>query len=269
MALKFFGNASRMEAVINKISAVIEPALAKAKIVTLEVGGKTIPTSEAPVDVQVAALLAANPVGGGQQEVSNLHVINANQAEQIQNLTNENATLQATVGGLQQDKIALTSRAEAAEATAGKQSAALAQKDIEIKASQDNFTRLHGEQLVFNTELSKACIAVGCLQLTDANGAAIKQTATEEQKLEAANKIPVSEKLKAYQGALNLAASNLGLSIASLPGAPLKFQQTPATGILAQYEAAKAQGAGAGVEFYRKNATAIDEAYRAKQSASK
>lgn len=245
--MKFFGNASKSETAYNEVVAALAPALARAKITTLTVEGRTVPASEAPAALQVAALLAAHPIGEGQQEVNNLHVTNANLAAQNEALTDDNATLQATVGGLQVEKQTLITRATVAEAALETSTAKCAQKDVEIQASQANFNRVDGELKSLNADISRRCLAVGCLmELKGANGAALASTATADEKQAAAERIPPAEKLASFNGAVNAALTRLGVNVATLPGAPANGTNVPAistaianANILAQLEAIK------------------------------
>lgn len=261
--MKFFGNVTKLEAAIEAADSAINPALATAKILTLKVEGKDVPASEAPLANRIAALLAVSAPGVSEQSVANLTTTNAELAARNETISTELATSNSLLGGLRQELAEQKTKLTNAEASVSTLTAEKAQLEIQRKAAQSEYERVSKEQASLNTELSRACLAIGCLQLTDANGAAIKQTSTEEQKLEAANRIPASEKLKAYQGGLNLAISNMGANISSLPGAPLKLVSS-ASGIIAQYNAEKAKGASEGVAFYRLHAAEIDAAMRDK-----
>lgn len=258
--MNFFGNVKKFEAAFAALQSVFNPALDKAGIKTLKVEGKDLPASEAPLADQAIALLAANPTGEHQQTISELHVTNASLAKRIETLESEKAVALGTVSGLQSEKQELTNRSTASEAAVQKLTAELGQTQVQLKAAQDEFNRVAREQAAFNTELSKACIAVGCLQLHDANGAALPLNASAEAKLASANLLTLSEKLKAYQGGLNTAIAATGLSVASLPGAPLQFVQSAPRGILAEHRAITDPVAKA--RHYEKHKEAIDQAYR-------
>lgn len=257
--MKFFGNVTKLEAAIEAADNAINPALTKANVLSLKVDGKDIPLSDAPLANRIAAFVAIADKGENDATVNQLTVTNAELAARNEKLSGDLATVQAFLGGAKNDNQALTNRAETAEAAVTKLTADKAQLKLELSAAQSEYQRVLTEQAAFNTELSKACLAIGCLQLTDTNGIAIKLTAPEEQRLEAANKIPPSEKLKAYQGGLNLAMTKLGLTANSLPGAPVSFVSAPA-GIVAQHNAIKDPTERA--LHYRKNKEAIDAAYR-------
>lgn len=258
-----YWNVVKANAVIEAAEAKLAPALAKANIATIPVDGKPVPAAQAPLDAQIEAVFAANPPGEASHDKSELLVTNATLADELQKREVALATANATVGSLQSEKQTFVSRAEAAEASVLTLTAEKGQLNVQLKAAQSEYDRVSREQAAFNTELSKACIAVGCLQLTDANGAALSLNASEAAKLEAANKIPLSDKLKAYQGAVNQAITATGLNVASLPGAPLKFVQSPPTGILGQYNAITDPMEK--TAFYRKHKAEIREAARATQ----
>lgn len=235
--MKFFGNVTKLEAAIEATDAVLNAALAKANVLTVSVDGKSVAMSEAPLADKARALIALNPVGESQQTVNELHVTNAGLAARLEAISNERDTANASLGALQLDKRNLTTRAEAAEASVQTLTAEKGQLGVQLRAAQSEFERVSKEQSAFNTELSKVCLAVGCLQLTDAGGAALSPNATEAAKLEAANRIPVGDKLKAYQGAVNQAITATGVTVASLPGAGMAQQATG--NILAELEAIK------------------------------
>lgn len=259
--MKFFGNVTKLEAAIEAADSAINPALAKAKILSVKVDGKDVPVSEAPLANRILALLAISEPGSHEQTVAQLTVTNAELASRNEKISGDLATATATLGGVQADLRAMTTRAENAEGSVSTLTAEKGQLAIQLKAAQDEYSRVSREQAAFNTELSKACIAVGCLQLTDANGAALSPNASEAAKLEAANRIPASDKLKAYQAGLNTAIANTGLSVAGLPGAPLKVINTPDTAILAQYDLITDPTERA--KFYKANASKIFSAMKA------
>jgi len=258
--MKFFGNVTKLEAAIEAADGVLNAALAKANVLTVSIDGKAVAVADAPLADKARALIALNPVGESQATVNELHVTNTGLAARLEGVSGERDTALASLGALQLDKSNLTTRAEAAEASVQTLTAEKGQLGVQLKAAQSEFERVSREHAGFNTELSKACIAVGCLQLTDASGAALPLAAGEAVKLEAANKLSVSDKLKAYQAGLNMAITATGLNVASLPGAPLKFTATPAAGILAQHKAITDPMAKA--QHYAKNKEAIDQAYR-------
>jgi hypothetical protein len=101
---------------------------------------------------------------------------------------------------------------------------------------------------------------VQCLTLLEADGTPLKASATEAEKLEAANRIPATEKLKAYQNGLNNAIAATGLELSRLPGATLKFVQGTPKGILAEYNAIT--DSAAKTAFYRKHKDAMHQAHR-------
>lgn len=265
--MKFFGNVTKLEAAIEAADSAINPALATAKILTLKVDGKDVPASEAPLANRISALLAVSAPGVSEQSVANLTTTNAELAARNESISTELATATSVLGGVRTELAELTTKAANLEASVSTLTAEKAQLEIHRKAAQSEYERVAKEQSTFNTEFSKACLAIGCLQLADANGTPLSPSAPEEQKLEAANKIAPAEKLKAYQGGLNLAISQMGVNTNKLPGNPLRFVKSNSE-IIARYNAEKARSAAAGVAFYRAHANEIDAAFSA-QAASK
>lgn len=259
-------NIGRANELIDSAAAVLSPALEKANIKTITVDGKPVAAATAPLADQISALIAVSATNSGSQNENELMVTNSTLAAQLEKITVELATANATVGTLQTAQTALETRASTAEAAVQTLTAEKGQLQVQLDAAKNEFTRVSREQSTFNTELSRACIAIGCLQLTDANGAALKLNATEEQKLEAANKLTASEKLKAYQGGLNLAVANMGLNVSSIPGAPLKFA-AKVGGKLAEYNAMT--NSAEKTAFYRQHKAEIDQEHREQLAAGK
>lgn len=247
---------------VDSAHAAIDPLLTKANISTITVDGKPVAAAEVPLKLKIDALAAVMPTTAGNQAENELMVTNATLAAQIEKVSGELATANATGGKLTLEARDLTTRATNAEASVQTLTAEKGQLDVQLKASNSEFSRVNTSLSAISSKLSKACIGVGCLQLLGENGGPLPANATEAQKITAADKIPIAEKLEAYQGALNTAISNVGLSVASIPGAPLKLEAGSPKGIRAQYAAIP--NASEKTAFYRANKTAIDASYREK-----
>ena len=89
----------------------------------------------------------------------------------------------------------------------------------------DNAKKLASSLADQKRELAAACISAQCLDLTDAAGRPIPDGANVETKITTAlatgpdgnPKFSFRDLLKAYRGAVNIALSRVGISLASLP----------------------------------------------------
>lgn len=217
MAIKFLANISKANAQLQAGHEAIDPALASAKISTLKVDGKDVPASEAPLSVKIAALANLTAAGEKSQDVSELIATNGHIAAKVETLEGDLATAQGLVASQTQKISALEGQLATASATVDRQTASGAQDGMLLKASNGEVSRLTKEIAAVNTDLSKLCLEYGCLDLTTVDGKLLAKDAAEDVKLEAANRVPIADKLKASKGAVNAAMRNLGLNTNQLP----------------------------------------------------
>lgn len=217
MAIKFLADITKANSQIKTGHEVIDPALATAKISTLKVDGKDVPASEAPLPVKIAALAALVGSGEKSQEVSELIATNGQIAARVESLEGELATATGTVSAQTQKITALESELFTANANVERLTASGAQDGGLLKASNGEVHRITKELAMVNTELSKQCLEYGCLDLTTEDGKLLAKDASEADRLAAANRIPIADKLKASKGAVNVAMHKLGLSVGDLP----------------------------------------------------
>lgn len=211
--MKFFNSVNKANAELSSAEEAMKPDLEKAGITSAQREGKTIPIAEATLAEKYAALRASQPSGtdleGRASLLESNHVIatRCDKAEtdlaiaqtNVATLTRENATLKTSNE---------THEASVATLTAEKSN----QINLRDAAVKEN-SRLEKECSVWNTELSKLCIAANCLDLK------LDEKASAEQKLAAAQAVPWSEKLTAYRGAVNAAIAKTGVSFDTMPQA--------------------------------------------------
>jgi hypothetical protein len=252
---KFF-NIGKANAEIESAEAAIAPAIAKSNITTITVDGKPMAAGDAPLAAKISALLAANPPGAGAQNVSDVLVSNDILAKQLEKVSGENALAQTSVGNLLREKAALETTVEEALASVGTLTAEKADLNNRLTAAMNQFSASAREMTGFNDQLSKLCLDAGCLEL----GLAVDASA--EQKQAAAAAIPVGDKLKSYQGAVNAALARLGIDAAKVPngGPGASGQSVTQIAIAKQYAAITDPTER--VRFYRANKDAIDAGYR-------
>jgi len=248
MARKQSWNPRPLLAELSAADDVINPLLDAAKITSIKVSGADRPASDAPLPDRISAFANVTKTGATSADAVELATLNGQITAQLEKSDGELAVAKSSVATLTQEKTALTadlatSRTSvdtltASNAELGNRNTVLA-KNLEISAGNMN---------ALNRTLSQFCLRADCLSLVGEDGKAFGKDATEEHKLLAADKIPVSEKFTALFGAVNAAVAKTGVSFAALPtavpggtqaGAP-KFKS--ATELCAAAVAAKAQG---------------------------
>lgn len=124
----------------------------------------------------------------------------------------ELAQLKADVTGTIEQLKADLATAATTIASLGNEKAAL---EATISELTSKLSDQNKEFLGFNELLSDACLNGGLLDLK------LAADATPEQKRTAALAVPVADKFKAYQGALNAAFAKANLPNSTLPAAPV------------------------------------------------
>lgn len=194
------------------------PLMAKAGLKTIVMDGKTVSVADAPLDALILALAAVNPIDEAQQKASEMVQANADIAARLEKAESDLTVANATAGGLRNQVGALTERANTAEGTVSRLTAERQSMDLEMRSLKSENTRITSEFLEINNGLSNFCMDVQCLtDLRDKDGKIIPTTSSATEKLAAANLIKPPERFAAARGALNLAASRIGVVISQLP----------------------------------------------------
>lgn len=220
MALKIF-NILKANAEIAGADAAITPALATAGITVIKVEGKDVPAGEAPLAAKISALLAVAPPGASTQQISDVLLSNDALSKQLETVTAENVLNKASAQALTTEKATLNLSLTTANASVNALTASNADLANRNKIAGEQFAAKQGELIAVNRDISRLCVSANCLELVGEDGKPLAKDATDEQKLAAADKVPVADKLKAFSGAVNAAMAKTGLSFATLPtGAP-------------------------------------------------
>ncbi len=259
MAFKFH-SISKADKEITSADAIIDPALASSGITTIQVEGKQFPASEAPLASKISALIAVNPPGAGTQQISDVLVSNDVISKELEKVSTELTISKNSVAVLTQDNANLKQSEGVAQASVSKLTAENAEQKNRLEAAINQFTSNAKEIASVNREVSKACVACGCLDLQGEDGKPLAADATEEAKLAAADKISVSDKLKSYQGAVNAAVAKIGVLPSSIPSANATLANVGNLAVRKQYEAIT--DSQERVAFYRANKSAIDATYK-------
>ena len=210
-------NVGKANAIIDSANAAADAGLTSAKITTLKVDGKDVPAVEAPLDAKISAVSALVTSGDKTQDVSELIASNGQIAAQVEDLTAKNVTLTATSSAQVQKITALETELALSKTSVATLTAEVSGSKNLLAASGNENVRVTGLLNAANAEISKQCIAVNCLTLTDGDGKPLVKDATDAAKLEAANKIPVAEKITALMGAIHSSAANIGVDLKKVP----------------------------------------------------
>lgn len=210
-------NIGKANAEISAADAAINPLLESAKITTIKVDGKDLPASDAPLADKISALAAVSKPGVANQDISELVTSNDLISKQLEDATGKLAVSNSSVAKLQQDNAALTSQLQTSQSSVSNLTAANAELQNRHDASIRQVGELTKQVNGINAEVSKQCLEYGCLDLTTEDGKLLAKDASADEKLAAANRIPIADKLKASKGATNAAMAKLGLPVGDLP----------------------------------------------------
>jgi hypothetical protein len=235
-------NFKKNNAELSAADAAIAPLLTAAKISTVAVEGKDIPVADAPLDARIAALGKLISTGDKTEDSAELVKANGELAGQVEALEGKLTVANATISAQTQKIAALENGSNTASASVTKLTTDLGAANTLLEASNKEVTRLLAVISAESLELSNDCIDAKCLDLRDGEGKPLAENATREQKIEAANKIPMKDRRIAFKGAVNstLAKMNLPLLGAPIAGNPGTAPQKKLTATERCLEAVKA-----------------------------
>lgn len=222
MAKHQIWNIGKANAEISAADAAINPLLETAKITSIKVDGKDMAASDAPLADKITALAAVNKPGAGNMQLSDMVVNNDIIAKKLEETSAALAVSQTSVATLQRDNSQLSTDLATSQASVRTLTASNAELENRLKVSNGSVADLTGQLNGINTEISKLCVVGDVLDLKLSKGA------SEAQKMDAANLVPVADKLKAYAGAVNAAIARTGASVGAIPGVPPAGGAAPA-----------------------------------------
>jgi septal ring factor EnvC (AmiA/AmiB activator) len=212
------------------VSEVLSPALAKASISTLVQNGKTIPAVDAPLSVQLAALLAAAPVVTDAQSAAEALVSNDFISAEMEKVSTELALKKTAVESLSKDKAELSEKLSlanhAVQDLTVKNSVLVQERD----ACSNQFAQASKAATAEKRALAQDCVDANCLSLVGENGKLMGAEATNEDKVSAAMKLSSDELRKSYKGAVNSAMAKTGVTLFAVPSAPPVASKPELTG---------------------------------------
>lgn len=225
--------------------SAIAPILTAAKISVVSVEGKDVPVADAPLDARIGALGKLIATGDKTEDSAELVKANGELAAQVETAEGKLIAANATISAQTQKISVLENGSNTASASVTKLTTDLGAANVLLEASNKEVTRLLAVISSESLELSSDCIDAKCLDLRGADGKPLAEDATREQKIEAANKIPMKDRRIAFKGAVNstLAKMNLpllGTPVAGTPGTAPQKKLTATEQCLAAVAAEKA-----------------------------
>lgn len=216
-SLNVKANHSELTAADEAISALLQ----SAKITTITVNGKEVAASDAPLPDRIKALGAVLKLGNSTEAEANLIALNGQLADQNEKLQTEQGKQSAALASVNQQLSEANANLSIERASVTTLTTKNTELDTLLKAANTENARLTGENQKINRLVSEQGIAFGCLDLVQ-DGKVLNATHPLDQRLKVADDIPVADKLKAISGALNLAASRIGVNPTDVPGGPSK-----------------------------------------------
>jgi hypothetical protein len=223
-------NIGKANEALDSAHAAANKGLIAAKITTLAVDGKEVPSADAPLNVKIDAVSALVNSGDKTQDVSELIASNGQIASQVEDLTGKLSVANATASAHAQKISSLEGELVTSKSSVQSLTAQLATSNTNLVASNDLNTKLTSQSNTVNAEISKHCISINCLTLVDKDGKPLAKDATDDQKLASALNVPISEKVAALKGAVTSAIANVGLTVA-VPAAGQPVAKLPGEGL--------------------------------------
>jgi hypothetical protein len=219
---KFFG-ISEADAEIKSADAAINPLLTSAKITTIEVNGKQVPATsdEVPLALKISNLAATFKEGAGDKEISEMTRNNTILADQAKAAEARAVTAETNAATVARENVALNEQVVTLTASVARLTAENAEVITLRKAANSEAGRVTAESLAINSEISKKALAWNAVSdLRDEKGNVLSSKATEAEKLSAAERIPIAEKLTAIGGAVTAALQRAGVRADATPAQP-------------------------------------------------
>jgi hypothetical protein len=211
MARKQNFNPIRQHSELSAADSAINPLLEASKITTLKVDGKDVPASDAPLADRITALNAVNGTTPGNLDMSELIAANDALSKAKEKADSDLAIANSSVAKLQGDNAKLSTDLATSQASVSTLTASNAELQNRHDAAIRQVGDLTKNSNAINRAVSEMCVSRDVLDLK------LSKSATEAEKLVAADAIPVADKLNSLGGAVNAAFNKLGLPIGALP----------------------------------------------------
>jgi hypothetical protein len=221
MERKLSWNPRTLQAELVASDESVNKLLVSAKITSLKHEGKDVAASDAPLNTRIEALGSLLSNVNNTADSAELIAVNGQLAAQVDKLSGDYISSQATVSSQLQKITALENDNVVQRASVTALTADKTQLTNTLDASVKEASRLSGSINSINAELSKRCLAYNSLpNLTAEDGVTpLATNATNEQKLAALNRVSVGDKLTLIDGHVNASLAKVGIANTGLPAA--------------------------------------------------
>lgn len=241
--------------------SALAPILKAANITSISVDGKEVSASDAPLSAKIGALGKLIATGDKTEDSAAAIQANGELAAQLEACEGKLTAATATISAQTQKVNELTGKLAVATDSVTTLNARNTELGTLLKASTDEGIRLTGVVATQKLALAKDCLAWGSVEFKAADGKPLAKDASDADLAKAAEAMSYADLHAAQRGAINAAASKIGVNIAPLPGAPAGPANLADAGILSKLEAIKDPNQR--TQFYRDNKDAIRRARNA------
>lgn len=225
--------------------SALAPILKAANIVTIQVDGKDVSASDAPLAAKITTLGKLIATGDKTEDSAAAIQANGELAAQLEVLEGKLTAANSTISAQTQKINDLSGKLTVATDSVNTLTNRNTELGTLLKASTDESIRLTGVVNTQKTEMAQKCIRYQCVDLKDAAGKDIAKDAAAEVKLEAAMKFSYADLCRFADGAVNAAIAKTGANPLDVPTATGNTQpaKTELTGRARFIAAAKAGNA--------------------------
>ena len=209
---------------IDAAHAALGPILSGANVSTISVGGKPVSIADADLLLadKIVAIGSLIKADSSDKNVADLVVSNGQVADQLKEVSNKLAVTEATNGRLTSENSTLRSDLTVATNSLQKMTADAATSAMSLKTSNEQLADRIRDLNGANEQISRLCLDYDCLILTDTEGKPLAKDAADADKLAAANRVSIADKIKASRGAVNSAMARTGVNSTLIPTMPPK-----------------------------------------------
>jgi hypothetical protein len=216
--LTFISDVATARKTFAAIDEIINPQLAKAGVLQLDVAGTPTATSDCPLLARLTAFAGLITAPEGKQREAELIASNALIAGEADTAKKNLAVAIATIAGLQAETAKLSSENQSYKSAVQVITAEKAQMKVQVEAALSECARVDKVNLSQNVALSVKALAWNAqLDLCDTDKNPLPANASQLDRQAAAERIAFDAKLAAIGGAVNAAVARTQVSLAALP----------------------------------------------------
>jgi hypothetical protein len=213
-------NFKRNHADVVAAESAIAPILKSANINTISIEGKEVSASDAPLASKIVALGKLIATGDKTEDSAAAIQANGELAAQLEASEGKLVAANSTIAAQTQKINDLTGKLNTATDSVNTLNARNTELGTLLKASTEEGIRLTAQANTQKLYLAKDCLAWGCVDFKGADGKPLAKDASDAEITKAAEAISFADLNTAKNGAINSNMAKLGVSVATLPGAP-------------------------------------------------